>query len=181
MNVCITGLGLITPLGSNCDETFDALLAEQFIQNDSLAKFPRSPSGGCVNALTLAAARQAMMQAGWKRFPEDCAIVAGTSKGDVESWLTAIDQIQDRRSASFSWNERLGLGDLASTLADGLDAGSCVRLTYSAACASGLDALARAAMMIQFGEARSALVVAAESSLHSLFVGCFKRLGVLAP
>lgn len=55
------------------------------------------------------------------------------------------------------------------------------RLTLSAACASGLHALIRAALMLRAGEADRALVVAAESSLHPLFQATFKRLGVLAP
>jgi 3-oxoacyl-[acyl-carrier-protein] synthase II len=49
----------------------------------------------------------------------------------------------------------------------------------SAACASGLLALGRAVMMIRAGEARRVLVVAAEASVHPLFLGSFKRLGVL--
>ena len=54
------------------------------------------------------------------------------------------------------------------------------RLTVSAACASGLHALVRGAMMIRAGEARQVLVVAAEASVHPLFLGSFQRLGVLA-
>jgi 3-oxoacyl-[acyl-carrier-protein] synthase II len=54
------------------------------------------------------------------------------------------------------------------------------RLTLSAACASGLHALIRAALMLRSGEADRALVVASESSLHPLFQATFKRLGVLA-
>jgi 3-oxoacyl-[acyl-carrier-protein] synthase II len=54
-------------------------------------------------------------------------------------------------------------------------------LTTSAACASGLHALIRAAMMIRGGEADRVLVVAAEASVHPLFLASFKRLGVLPP
>jgi 3-oxoacyl-(acyl-carrier-protein) synthase len=61
----------------------------------------------------------------------------------------------------------------------GLSAGP--RLTASGACASGLGALVRAAMMIRTGEVDRALVVAAEASVHPLFIGCFDRLGVLPP
>ena len=54
------------------------------------------------------------------------------------------------------------------------------RLTISTACASGLHALIRGAMLLGEGVDR-VLVVAAESSLHPLFLGSFTRLGVLAP
>ena len=53
-------------------------------------------------------------------------------------------------------------------------------LTLSGACASSLQALIRGVLMIRSGEADRVLVVAAESSLHPLFLGSFKRLGVLA-
>src|SRR3954464_875948 len=54
------------------------------------------------------------------------------------------------------------------------------RLTVSAACASGLLALIRGALMIKSGEAKRVLVVGAEASVHELFIGSFRRLGVLA-
>jgi 3-oxoacyl-[acyl-carrier-protein] synthase II len=52
-------------------------------------------------------------------------------------------------------------------------------LTLSAACASGLHALIRGAMMIRGGEADRVLVVAAEASVSPLFLASFRRLGVL--
>jgi 3-oxoacyl-[acyl-carrier-protein] synthase II len=55
------------------------------------------------------------------------------------------------------------------------------RLTLSGACASGLHALIRGAMLIRAGEAERVLVVASESSLHPLFIQSFRRLGVLPP
>src|SRR6185437_16129883 len=71
------------------------------------------------------------------------------------------------------------LGDLASDVSNYLNTRGPV-LTISAACASGLYALARGAMMIAAGEVRQALVVAAEASVHPLFVGSFERLRILA-
>jgi 3-oxoacyl-(acyl-carrier-protein) synthase len=55
------------------------------------------------------------------------------------------------------------------------------RLTISAACSSGLHALIRATMMLRSGQVDRALVVGAEASVHPLFIGSFKRLGVLPP
>ena len=52
-------------------------------------------------------------------------------------------------------------------------------LTISAACASGLHALIRATMMIRGGEADRVLVVAAEASVSPIFLGSFRRMGVL--
>jgi 3-oxoacyl-(acyl-carrier-protein) synthase len=55
------------------------------------------------------------------------------------------------------------------------------RLTVSAACASGLHALIRGAMLIQSGQFERVLVVACEASVCSLFLASFSRLGVLSP
>ncbi|HEY1686537.1 MAG TPA: beta-ketoacyl synthase N-terminal-like domain-containing protein [Tepidisphaeraceae bacterium] len=177
--IAITGTGLITPLGGNCEETFQSLLEGKFITCDSRAKFADG-QGGNVNQLALAAAREALGQAGWEDWAVPSAIIAGTSKGDIESWIEQIDNLQADRPAAYPWGTRLGLGDLAATVAEKLGAGRCIRLTYSAACASALHALIRAVMMIRSGEVERALVVAAESSLHPLFLACFDRLGVLA-
>lgn len=187
----ITALGIITPLGCDCKETFAALIEGKFIACDSVAKMSDG-QGGNVCELALAAARQAIGQAGWGKWPDDTAIVVGTSKGDIESWLAAMDKQRGlgrkesravpgpRLDAMFPWGNRFGLGNVAANLARELDAPDAIRLTYSAACASGIHALARAVMMIRAGEVKRALVVAAECSLHPLFQGCFDNLGVRA-
>lgn len=48
------------------------------------------------------------------------------------------------------------------------------------ACAAGLAALAQGARLIADGRADTVLVVAADASIHPLFVGSFWRMGVLA-
>jgi 3-oxoacyl-[acyl-carrier-protein] synthase II len=74
-----------------------------------------------------------------------------------------------------------GLHDVADAVAQSLRLPAGPRLTLSAACASGLHALIRGSLLIRAGEADRVLVVAAEASVHPLFVGSFKRLGVLPP
>jgi 3-oxoacyl-(acyl-carrier-protein) synthase len=104
-------------------------------------------------------------------FPPDTVLVVGTSKGAVESWLDP-DPLAGGLLPT-------GIASIADDVARQLGL-SGLRLTVSAACASGLHALIRATLMIRSGEAASVLVVAAESSLHPLFVGSFARLGVLS-
>jgi 3-oxoacyl-[acyl-carrier-protein] synthase II len=106
------------------------------------------------------------------RIDRDAAVVAGTSKGSIEEWFSTSDNPLPGLSAA-------GLGDIAATLAADFRTRGPV-LTLSAACASGLHALVRGAMLIQSGETRQALVVATEASVHPLFLGSFQRLGVLA-
>jgi len=93
-------------------------------------------------------------------------VIVGTSKGSVEDWLGGAPAPS-------------GLADIAEHIGNTLRLGG-PRLSVSAACASGLLALCRGVMMIRSGEARQVLVVAAEASVHPLFLGSFQRLGVLA-
>jgi 3-oxoacyl-[acyl-carrier-protein] synthase II len=167
----ITGLGLVTALGQSAGATWDSLLAGNSIADH--ARVPGLENSDRALALALACARAALEHAKW---PEanlndpETALIVGTSKGPIESWL---------RGPAPELTS--GLSQTAGTLSSALGFGIGPRLTYSAACASGLHALIRAAMMLQCGEARRALVVAVEASVHPLFIASFERLGVLAP
>jgi 3-oxoacyl-[acyl-carrier-protein] synthase II len=171
--VQITGLGLLTPLGHTADQTWDALLAGRYITDHARAAGEFDPGAPRVIQMARRAADQARAQAGWS-IDDGFATVVGTSKGSVESWLTSASNGAGESQPPVQFPETTGLADIASAL------GGCgPKLTVSAACASGLLALIRAAMMIRSGEARRVLVVAAEASVHPLFLGSFKRLGVL--
>jgi 3-oxoacyl-[acyl-carrier-protein] synthase II len=166
--VAITGLGLVTALGETPTATWEALLAGRFISDHSRAV--GNFEGPRVCALACQAARQAADDAGWT--PQelaDAALVVGTSKGPVEAWLSGPTE-----------RLLLGLADVAFCVASALGMERGPRLTISTACASGLHALIRGAILAGDGAER-VLVVAAESSLHPLFLASFKRLGVLAP
>jgi 3-oxoacyl-[acyl-carrier-protein] synthase II len=139
-------------------ETWDALLSGRHISDHA-----RIPGVTGTGRLKQAAAMRVMLADG---IDPDAALVVGTSKGSVEDWLNG-----------HVWPT--GLADVAAAIT----ALNCLRgprLTVSAACASGLLALIRGALLIRFGEARQVLVVAAEASVHPLFLGSFQRLGVLA-
>jgi 3-oxoacyl-[acyl-carrier-protein] synthase II len=92
--------------------------------------------------------------------------VVGTSKGAVDAWTNAPPVDSFLASTAVAVRARFPLLDGPS-------------LTLSAACASGLHALIRGAMMILSGEADRVLVVAAEASVSPLFLGSFQRMGVL--
>jgi 3-oxoacyl-[acyl-carrier-protein] synthase II len=163
---------LVTPLGSNTDETWNALLDGRAIGDHSQAILKRSPDMERVAQLALHASREAIAKSGWTEsalWEEETALIVGTSKGPIESWL--------RGPAPSLVN---GIADTAARVAQALQMGNGPRLTVSAACASGLVALAQAAMLLRSGIAQRALVIGVESSLHLLFQGCFQRLGVLA-
>lgn len=140
--------------------TWDALLSRRFIGDHSRCE------GVVGRSRAMQLAMAVGRQAAGDRLGSGVALVIGTSKGSIEDWLNGDVSA-------------CGLADIAEHVSRGLGIEG-PRLTVSAACASGLGALIRGAMMIQSGEAGQVLVVAAEASVHPLFLGSFQRLGVLA-
>jgi len=174
----ITGAGLLTPLGRTVDETWDALLAGKSITDHSRAAGEYDPTSPRVSQMARRVVDEALAASGWSS-EDDFATIVGTSKGSVESWLPAPSPNPLLHMAEATYEagglDPVGLADIAASVAVGYGP----RLTVSAACASGLLALIRAAMMIESGQAERVLVVAAEASVHPLFLASFKRLGVL--
>jgi 3-oxoacyl-[acyl-carrier-protein] synthase II len=169
----ITGVGLLTSLGRSVGETWDALLAGGFITDHARAAGEYDRRSSRVIQMARRAAQEALAEAGWDE--DDYSTVVGTSKGSVERWLGGATPLRCEAGGQDGRFDVSGLGDVAVALG-----GNGPKMTVSAACASGLLALGRAMMMIRTGQARRALVVAAEASVHPLFLGSFRRLGVLA-
>jgi 3-oxoacyl-[acyl-carrier-protein] synthase II len=181
----ITGIGLVTPLGSSAADTWDALRAGRHIRDHARTMLDGT-SPDRIHHIAAAAADEAISEAQWSVRaiePHRTATVIGTSKGAIETWLTAPpDHITHPTYVSTgAQRPAFGLADLAAGIRGKLPLLDGPATTLSAACASGIHALIRASMMIRGGEADRVLVVAAEASVHPLFLASFKRLGVLPP
>lgn len=196
----ITGTSLISPAGADADEAFGAWLTKRCAGQDAglaapldrvplarladgvLAADPRwsEPTAALAVAAARAALREAGLDAAHMRRPQS-AIVAATSKGGV---LTALADHAGRLglAAQAAAGELWQWGTPAcalSALSEYYRPGGAVT-NVVAACASGLAAVAHGARLIAAGEADTVLVVAADASIHPLFVGSFWRMGVLA-
>lgn len=178
----ITGVGLVTCLGRTADHTWDALLGGRHLTDHTRVERAGSPGLSRVAALAVEAATEAVAQAGWKP-GTDAAIVACTSKGPVEDWMRfpTSDNVGGGVAPHLTI-DGFGMSNIAAAVARACRlATEPPRLTLSAACAGGLQALGRATLLIRSGEAKRVLVVAAEASVHELFLAGFRRLGVLPP
>jgi len=184
-SLIIRGIGLVTPLGNGAEATWDNLLAGKTIADH--ARVPgviTSHDLDRVTALAKAALSEAIASAGWSDAEirsDRTALIVGTSKGAADTWLTTpppdCSTSDNRAGRSTSpW----GLHTIAQALACQFQLAGGARRTLSCACATGLNALIQGAMLIRHGDAERALIVAAESSLHPLFIRSYERLGVLA-
>lgn len=159
--VVVRSWGAVTAFGDT-GATWQALLSGRSISDHARCEVARTPHESRAQAL----ARNVLERTDLHNLDRDAAVVVGTSKGSVESWIDGDVALA-------------GLGDIAHHVSQ-VTGTRGPRLTVSAACASGLQALIRGAMMIRHGDAGQVLVVAAEASVHPLFLASFQRLGVLA-
>ncbi|HEY0008451.1 MAG TPA: beta-ketoacyl synthase N-terminal-like domain-containing protein [Tepidisphaeraceae bacterium] len=170
----IEGIGLVTAQGVGAEHSWNALLNHQTLSDHGGAALARNKQSRVVQLAALAA-REAIADAAWDHdllSNSRTALIVGTSKGPIDEWIAA-------QETAVQFQLLGGISQLANDLA--ADLGMCgPRQTWSAACASGLHALWQAQNLIRRGVCDRALVVAAESSLHPLFVASFGRLGVLA-
>jgi 3-oxoacyl-[acyl-carrier-protein] synthase II len=176
----ITGIGLATPLGNTCAATWQSLCAGNAIRDH--ARVPHiinAPGEARVNVLAVRVAREAIACARWRDDEiHSAALMVGTSKGPIDAWIAT--EKADECATAGGILPAFGLAETAACVAADLKIRGPA-ITLSAACASGLYALIRGAMLIRGGEASRVLVLAAESSLHPLFIASFRRLGVIAP
>ncbi len=188
-NVWITGVGLLTPLGTSAWGTLRALLdgrtitdrleavtepleAEQIIHGTGHIFDSQLGPGDPTATLALRALHEAASSAGMN--PGDWAhtpVIVASSKGAIGALFNRMTRIP---AATLGPH-----GYLCSLIQSQLHAPSC-RATV-AACASGLFALDAADRMLRQGEAERVAVVGVEASLVPLLVWSYRRLGVLPP
>ena len=209
-SVVITGIGMVTPLGTTRESTWSALLAGKQAGTD-LDPAAMGPAWrgiapdplwrGCPVRRTwdypgepiigdaLVAAREAISHAGLERGdPLRWGCVVGASKGGMHIGIpTFVSQfLKASNSAEAAWS---GLADEAwQQIWPDAPASAIARefdvrgavLAPAAACATGLVSLIRAADLIRDGVCDVVLCGSSDASLQPSLLGSYRRLGVLA-
>jgi len=202
----VTGIGLITPIGTDPETFWDALLSGRAgsgtvrsfdtsalpnhvgcevgaVELDEASRRAASPGGRCTE-LALAATRRAVEHAGLTgrlAGRDDVAVVVGTTMGEVTDFeqtrASHPERAPDPDDVSHLVRRPLWTMARAVAAAHGLRGPV---LTAPAACAAGSYAVGLAASLIRRGVAGAALAVGTEAFSRLAFVG-FSRMRAMSP
>ncbi len=205
---CVTGMGLITPIGDGLEAFWEGLLAGRNgaatvgafdtthlkssigceVKSFTLPEAIRPYAiGGRCTELALLAARQAVRHAGLEERLRDDAgarhdvgLVIGTTMGDVTGFEQMRAAHADRPA------NRAELAQLAHRPLDimgravaGMYGLSGPLVTVPTACAAGSYAVGMAASLVARGRVRMALAIGCEAFSRLAFIG-FTRLGAMS-
>jgi 3-oxoacyl-[acyl-carrier-protein] synthase II len=203
MNVVVTGLGAITPVGADVASTWDSLLAGRSgvtkLTDDWAQELPaRIAAWAAADPATLidrvqarrmdrceqfalVAAREAWADAGSPKVePERLGVVVSSGIGGVASTLSAYDTLKEKgwqRLSPFTVPMLMPNG-AAGWLSIELGARAGVHTTVSA-CASGAEAIGYAIEMIRSGRADVVLAGGTEAAIIPLNIAAFAAMRAL--
>jgi 3-oxoacyl-[acyl-carrier-protein] synthase II len=203
--VAITGVGAITPIGSDAKATWEALVAGRsgvdFIKQFDASEFPVRIAGEVkdfdpadhVSAKTarnvdravvfaIAAAREALADAGVNGYdPERVGVVVGSCVGGINQAVQQWDVLKER-----GWN-RMSPFFLANFLVDAPSGFLAIELglrgpNYAvvSACATGSSSISDGAELIRDGRADAVLAGGTEGAVTPLILGGFCAMRGLA-
>ncbi len=188
VKVVITGIGLVSALGKNLEDSWqNLLLAKTGIKLHQL--FPELgviPLGliaekpTALSTITEIVVTSALQDAQLVPPLPDCAVVIGSSRGYQASWEMMAQNIHEQAGGGNLDNWLNTLPQMnAISVARQIGALGAI-LSPMAACATGIWAIAQAAMLIKSGEYQIAIVGAVEAPITPLTIAGFQRVGALA-
>jgi 3-oxoacyl-[acyl-carrier-protein] synthase II len=204
MNVVITGIGAVTPVGDTAAETWAALLAGEsgvgVLEDERYADLPVRLAARLktrpverldriegrnlddTQRLALIASREAWADAGTPDVdPTRLAVVVGTGIGGANTLLDQWDTLREKGSRRVSpfTVPMLMPNSPAGTVGLDLGAQGPVRATVSA-CASGADAIALAYDTIVNGRADVVVTGGTEACIHPIPLAGFAQMRALS-
>ncbi|MFN9405957.1 MAG: beta-ketoacyl-ACP synthase, partial [Dolichospermum sp.] len=187
VKVVVTGIGLVSALGKNLEDSWqNLLLAKTGIKLHQL--FPELgviPLGliaekpTALSTITEIVVTSALQDAQLVPPLSDCAVVIGSSRGYQASWEMMAQNIHEQAGGTNLDNWLNTLPQMnAIAVARQIGASGAI-LAPMAACATGIWAIAQAAMLIKSGEYQIAIAGAVEAPITPLTIAGFQQMGAL--
>ncbi|KAB8318957.1 beta-ketoacyl-ACP synthase [Tolypothrix campylonemoides VB511288] len=212
--VVVTGIGLVSALGKNLEDTWQQLIAGQSgirwhqpfpeLEPCPLGMIAKQPAH--MRVLTQSVVTSALKDAGLFPPLPDCGVVIGSSRSYQGLWEQMAQQmhrgVADKGDAtpsspslphsltpslSHSLTPSSSLEDWLETLPHmnainvARQIGACgMVLAPMAACATGIWAIAQAALLIQTGQCQRVIAGAVEAPITPLTITGFQQMGALA-
>ena len=195
--VVVTGIGLISALGTSLEESWQQLikgksgikLHQPFLELKPrplglLAKQPTE-----LQILTPQVVKSALRDAGLKPPLPECGIVIGSSRAYQASWEKMARQFYQPDSSHTKLTEKDtrkydtwldNLPHMNAIAAARLIGGTDIVLAPMAACATGIWAISAATQLIQTGQCQRAIAGAVEAPITPLSLTGFQQMGALA-
>jgi 3-oxoacyl-[acyl-carrier-protein] synthase II len=209
VKVVVTGIGLVSALGENLEDSWQQLIAGKtgIKFHQPFPELPPLPLGliaqqpAQLRNLTQLVVASALKDAGLVAPLPDCAVVIGSSRSYQADWETLARQMQDEKrdqkhkeekkcqnlSLSPASSEGVSLEDWLDTLPH-MNAIAAARQIGAtgivsapmAACATGIWAIAQAATLVQTGQCERVIAGAVEAPITPLTLTGFQQMGALA-
>ena len=185
MEVVVTGIGLISCLGSLQTTWSNILQGRSGIKlQQPFLELPAYPLGlvnfqpSKLEPLSSKILSDTLADAGLKPPLSECGVVVGSSRGCQADWEESIAQRYLKQDLTFNWLNTLPQQNAIAT-ARQIQTTAPV-LAPTAACATGIWAIARGYELIKSGRCARVIVGAVEAPITPLTLAAFDRMGALA-
>jgi 3-oxoacyl-[acyl-carrier-protein] synthase II len=193
-SLIIRGLGALSALGENVQAHHDAIIKKQLpfrpISELINCDYPNVPAAWINNRKLLShrkwspasmaalhVARQAIENAGWtKEEIRESIIIFGSSRGSAAGWLEPWPQ---RRAFPLMAASNAMHGEAAAAVSIELGIEGSYQV-IATGCSAGIDAMGIAAMHLQLGMAKRALVIAVDLPLVKKLLDNYASTGILS-
>ncbi|WP_427162297.1 beta-ketoacyl-ACP synthase [Aliinostoc sp. HNIBRCY26] len=195
VEVVITGIGLVSALGTSLEGSWQKLIAgesgiklhQPFLELEPLPLGLIGQQPASLIMLTQLVVDAAIKDAGLLTKLPDCAVVIGSSRSHQASWerLARNRYTKSLNQESFVIGERLEdwletlphMNAIASARKIGAKG---IVLAPMAACSTGIWAISQAALLIKTGQCEIAIAGATEAPITPLTISGFQQMGALA-
>ncbi|MDZ8140463.1 MAG: beta-ketoacyl-ACP synthase [Nostoc sp. DedQUE04] len=190
VKIVVTGIGLVSALGGSLEDSWRNLIAgksgirlhQPFPELTPLPLGLINQQPSELTRLTRMVVASALQDSGLVAPLADCAVVIGSSRSYQASWEMLARQMYNANhfpvSSFENWLDTLPhLNAIAAARQIGA---SGIVLAPMTACATGIWAIAQAAMLIQTGQCQQAIAGAVEAPITPLTLAGFQQMGALA-